>query len=193
MLLLKDVDKEHVPCLGLVFGREDAAEHRIAVFLFAAVAEAAVAADDKYYCHYSEQEHHPMTAEVHCRHDYTRTDKGYAGSEKPSANHRDYTGDAEHRAFAAPGTVGKRRTHCHHECYKCGRQRQFHGCTECYERSGKHKVDRTAYKVERRSLVHDGLIGIETPVEPRPDPRRGDASYPCNHTQRPSYQAARDT
>ena len=110
-----DVDQSEVPASCLVVGGEDCLEQGVALLLLLFLAESAVAAHDQEDRQCGEREHHPVAAEMHGEHDEPGADEGRSGGEEPSADDRYDTRDAEHCALAAPGAVGERGAHGHHE------------------------------------------------------------------------------
>ena len=92
--------------------------------------------------------------------------ESYTSGDKPSTNNTQHTCYTEYGTLTAPGSIGKRRTHCHHEGNVCGRERQLEVGTDGDEHRSKYQVDCSANYVESSTLFEFYGILIETGIDP---------------------------
>ena len=63
-----------------------------------------------------EEEHDHEASEIHCHADNGAGGESHTSSDEPTTDDGEHSSDTEHGTLAAPCAVGKRCTHCHHEC-----------------------------------------------------------------------------
>ena len=139
-------------------------------------------ADDDDYCRH--------TAEAHGEGHEEASREGHAGGDEPAADDRKHARYAEHRALAAPCSVGERGTHCHHKGDVGSGKGQFQGGAEGDEQGGYDEVHRSAHEVVCRA-VGQGHVGRREAAfhEVRHGTRR-DALHECAYVCPHAHQAA---
>ena len=135
-----DMLTEQLPDFLLVARTQNLPEERIIVGIgLAGIAD--VTADEQHNSQHDGQRHGHITAEEHRHRDEHAEEKGHSGRDKPSANDGDDTRDAEYGTLTAPGAVGERGSHGHHEGDVGGGEGQLVGGAESHQESGEHEVD----------------------------------------------------
>ena len=150
----------------LILTTHHAFKHIILTFNLFLLAIFNITTNKKYHSYYDKYKH---TEEAGVEHDesYQSTDsESYKCSDKPTTNHRKHTRNTIYSTFTTPGAVGQRATHRYNECNISSRQRQFHGCTDDNQQSGKNQIHRSTYHIKRSSVCQNNLIFIETAVNP---------------------------
>ena len=121
LLLVVDVDAQQSPHFVAVGCVQYRLEKGVVLDLLGFVAESDVAAHEKHKRYDASGNHYGYASEVHEAHYDSGSDECDTCGYEPTADYRDDTRYAEHRALASPGLVGKRGTHCHHEGDECCR------------------------------------------------------------------------
>ena len=166
---------EQLPSLILVACALQALEEVVVGQLLLLLAVSNIAAHQQEDGQGNHGTHGHESAVVHDGHHQGTHHEGHTGCEEPSADDTEHTRNAEHGTLAAPGTVGQRRTHGHHEGDVGGGEGKFQRSTQSDEQSGQHEVDRCTHEVESSTVGHDGLVLIEAAVDPRADALGDDA------------------
>ena len=105
-------------------------------------------------------------SEVHGETYHGTSEECHTSGDKPSTDHAQYTRNTEHGALTAPSTVGKRRTHCHHEGDVGGGERQLEVGTDGDEHGCQHEVDGCTNYVEGGTLLQLHIVLVESAIDP---------------------------
>ena len=179
---------QQFPSLPCVLGGQQLAEDGVTFVVGLLLAAQQVAAHEDIYGQPDKEDagwqaakvhahrHESCTGECHARRDEPSEehdvsdeeadDESHARRDEPSADDIEDASDAEDRAFACPGTVGQTGAHGHDEGDIGGAQRQSQAGAHDDEQGGQHQVDRGAHQVKGSPFGHDGLLLVESFVEP---------------------------